>query len=600
MVCTRTLVGLAATVLLHSNVAMAESASQGQPETARTSGDWKQIRTPSLLVLGNARTEDLRRTAREIERFRATIRALNPKIPLDSPEPTVAVVLRDNRTLTPFKPRVRGKPNDNVAAYFAPFPDVNYIVLAPLENRQVTYQVIFHEYSHLFVHRTFPRLPRWLDEGLAEFYSTFGSEEDGRLIIGRPIPWHLTLLRDGGALVALEKFVDPDSLPQLLRDGRSTNRFYAQAWILTHYLIVGEKGAYRPKLAEFIAAMQRGEPEETAFASIFGDLESLERGLRTYVQAVALPAVRLPEVEVPPDGAVERLLEVDAQYIQGDLLIRQGAYEDGEKYLARALALDPTHVASRLAQARSLLRRARVSDALDILNAPDIEARTDFGTTFLSAEVLRAAGRYDQAIDAYRQAIALMQDSPFPYYGLSMAQLAAGRPEAAANFLRCVQIRPDPRWYDTRLHESQYLGLDTFAISDAVNFVNQAGWQDGHSPYVMYIAALTALRLKEPDRADRLLQEIEAHVESSSWQALIVAFLRGRIKPEAFLAKASPDELLTEAHAYIGIKANIEGDRETALVHLRWVKDKGRRDYTEYGLALGELKRIERESSSTK
>ena len=61
----------------------------------------------------------------------------------------------------------------------------------------------------------------------------------------------------------------------------------------------------------------------------------------------------------------------------------------------------------------------------------------------------------------------------------------------------------------------------------------------------------------------------------------------------------SPEELLTEAHAYIGIKANIDGDLATALPHLQWVKEKGRREYTEYGLALGELDRIERQKNAT-
>ena len=69
----------------------------------------------------------------------------------------------------------------------------------------------------------------------------------------------------------------------------------------------------------------------------------------------------------------------------------------------------------------------------------------------------------------------------------------------------------------------------------------------------------------------------------------------------AGLAKTtSPDPLLTEAHAYIGIKANIDGDRDTALKHLEWVSDKGRRDYTEYRLALGELDRIERAEKAAK
>jgi lipoprotein NlpI len=88
-------------------------------------------------------------------------------------------------------------------------------------------------------------------------------------------------------------------------------------------------------------------------------------------------------------------------------------------------------------------------------------------------------------------------------------------------------------------------------------------------------------------------------VEGDSWQATIVAYLSGRVTPEVLLKKAS-NELLTEAHAYIGIKESIDGDRQTALLHLQWVKDKGLRYYTEYGLALGELERIERESKQAK
>ena len=86
-------------------------------------------------------------------------------------------------------------------------------------------------------------------------------------------------------------------------------------------------------------------------------------------------------------------------------------------------------------------------------------------------------------------------------------------------------------------------------------------------------------------------------MDANSWQATIVGYLRGSLPAGQFLKKASPEELLTEAHAYIGIKAHIDGDPATALQHLQWVKEKGRRDYTEYGLALGEIDRIERQKN---
>jgi hypothetical protein len=50
----------------------------------------------------------------------------------------------------------------------------------------------------------------------------------------------------------------------------------------------------------------------------------------------------------------------------------------------------------------------------------------------------------------------------------------------------------------------------------------------------------------------------------------------------------------TEAHAYIGFAEIQAGRIQEGKTHLQWIKDKGSRNYTEYGLALGELDRLER------
>jgi Protein of unknown function (DUF1570) len=290
---------LCAAVLLQLVVSiLAQSGGPERAAPAVTSRDWRRLQTPNLLVVGNARAEDLRRTAEEIERFRQAIRALSPNLPMDSPVPMVAVVFRDDHEVTPFKPRNRGKPVDNVAAYFAALPDINYIVLAPSDNREFTYRVIFHEYTHFLVNRSSRRLPMWLNEGLAEFYSTFnGSERDSRMIVGRPIPAHRMLLREAGGLIPLKKFLDSTALPALLRDPRSTQRFYAESWALTHYLLLGDARIHQPKLRAFIAAMQTGESSDRALAKAFGDnVEALHAGFLSYLNRATMPAVQLPQV----------------------------------------------------------------------------------------------------------------------------------------------------------------------------------------------------------------------------------------------------------------------------------------------------------------
>jgi hypothetical protein len=100
------------------------------------------------------------------------------------------------------------------------------------------------------------------------------------------------------------------------------------------------------------------------------------------------------------------------------------------------------------------------------------------------------------------------------------------------------------------------------------------------------------LRTHEPDHAAMSLDEVLAHVPPASWQASVAQFLEGKLTVSALLSKANSTGLQTEAHAYIGIKANIAGDKAVALEHLQWVKTKGDRGYTEYRLALGELDRM--------
>ena len=582
-------------VLARLSVGAAQPTQSAASPDQKLSREWKRFAAQSVTVMGNARGSDLRKTAEEISRFRLALQSVLPAIRTDPPAPTIAVVFRDDNALTPFKPRYRGKPVDTVGAYFSALPDVNYIVMA-IGPREYTYRVIFHEYTHLLVNRNIPRLPLWLNEGLAEFYSTFdGSERDGRLIVGRPIPEHVSLLGGLGTFMPLSKFVDPKSLANLYRDHETTRRFYAQSWALTHYLLLGDNMAHRPQLGAYVVGLQNGDASDVVFKRVFGeDLTALDRGLRQYVNLLQLPAIQLSPPEVKLDADATNLTEAEAEQLQGDLLVRTGAFEEADKHLAIALTHDRTNVAARLSRARSLIAQDRPTDAVDILSAPDLPARDDFPTVFLRAEANRAAGHFEAADEAYRRATTLRQDSAFVYYGMSVAQLALGRPDAAASFSRVLLLQPGSGWYYSRLQDSQRLGIDTYTLDDATKYVEQSGWQDTGSPYAMFIAALTCQRLHQGDKATEILETIRTHVEPSSWQATIVGFLEGKLSADALLSKASPAALLTEAHAYIGIKANIDGDREAARTHLQWVKDKGRRDYTEYRLALGELDRMDR------
>ena len=80
--------------------------------------------------------------------------------------------------------------------------------------------------------------------------------------------------------------------------------------------------------------------------------------------------------------------------------------------------------------------------------------------------------------------------------------------------------------------------------------------------------------------------------EEQCWTAVVAQFLRSDLAAAPFLGKAKGIGQETEAHAYIGIMAAIAGNRDDAMRHLEWVEGRGSKGYTEYRLALAELKRL--------
>src|SRR6185295_16956219 len=84
----------------------------------------------------------------------------------------------------------------SLGGYFHRDADANYIALT-LEGFDDNLPIVFHEYTHLLVRNAVRSVPIWLNEGLAEYYSTFALTSGGKAAeIGRPIVPHVRLLRE--------------------------------------------------------------------------------------------------------------------------------------------------------------------------------------------------------------------------------------------------------------------------------------------------------------------------------------------------------------------------------------------------------------------
>jgi tetratricopeptide (TPR) repeat protein len=336
-----------------------------QPATAQTRDSWRSVRTNNLFVIGNADPERLRQVAVWLEFFHSAFGRLVSRNVLDSSVPTTVVVFRDEASFVPFKPLYQGRPA-NLAGFFQPGDDVNYIAMSLDPRERDPLSVAFHEYVHLHLRDNVPGVPLWLNEGLAEFYGSL-QFSGGEALLGVPLPY-IRLLRSE-ELLPLKALLSIDTRSPHYNEQDKTGIFYGQSWALVHYLMLGGPGR-QEQFRRFLHLVGRGDDTTKALEDSFGmTLDVLENELRAYIRRSEIPMLRIASGDDPQAyasyTAMQRvsLSEAEANYYLGDLLLHIGRDDDADRYFKQAVALDPGLTIAYAALGQIAVRQKRVADA---------------------------------------------------------------------------------------------------------------------------------------------------------------------------------------------------------------------------------------------
>jgi tetratricopeptide (TPR) repeat protein len=573
------------------------SAAQAE----RLSRDWKRIRTANFEAVANAPIEDVLRILEELEVFRGDLVTRFLRLRTASPLPTLVVVLKDEGAFERFKPRdERGRREKFVGGYFMPSADMNLIVLPRMTENGTSLRVVFHEYFHYVARRNMPDIPTWLDEGLAEFYSTSEFHlAGGGGVIGKVLPGRLELLR-AGPMIPLDQLLSRDGAAKVFRDGepKRVAMFYAQSWALVHFLMLSDNGTREPQIRAYLAAIERGLPLDQAFGSAFGlTYQEASRLLSTYIARSAFPAMTVIQNPAATSSAssARALTESEAEFVQGDLLVRLGAKDDGAELLRKALELAPSSSQAKVALALVFTAQDRPQEAIELLR-PIADAETGNLRAHLAlADAFLKMERFEEAVREYSRAAGVNDQTTAPWIGTCVAALALGRVEESDRALAHLQLlEAGPDWYQLRAYEAFRLGDYATAARDARAFVARAGRGAESAPYMAFLAAICYWRLDRDSEADAALTEVAPALAAGCWQARVMAFMQGRLAAEPFLTSAKDIEQRTEAHAYAGFKWLQAGRRDEALSELRWVRERGVATYVEHRMAVAELKRLEK------
>lgn len=326
------------------------------PSAAAAKDTWITLRTQHLTITSNAGEGATRDAARRLERFVDALTSL-PGGRMAADVPVNVVVFRSDAAFRSFLPRENGRTLD-VSGYFQRADDEHVIALS-LENSGAEHplRVVFHEYAHALMARAAVVWPLWLTEGLAEFYSTFEAFGD-RVAIGLPIREYGRLFQEQ-ALMPLEKLFTVDRRSSMYTEGSRRNIFYAESWLVVHYLLAADGGRRQASLARFIEGLDANLPPDRAFAQAVGEPAAVDDLLRRYVRTSQFVPIATTRERQPPviAASIRTLSDAETEVVQGNLLMRIGRASEADAYFARARALDPA--ASRLDEAAGFLELNR-------------------------------------------------------------------------------------------------------------------------------------------------------------------------------------------------------------------------------------------------
>ncbi len=343
--------------------------------------------------------------------------------------PDTAVRIIAFRSEKEFKPY---RVNEGAFAYYVRSRKVDYIVVQDISPEH--YRAAVHEYTHLIVEHLGLTFPLWLNEGLADFYSTV-EPKGNRSVVGRPIEGHALLLRSQSWIDLNTLFaVDRESPYYNERDKMST--FYAESWALTHMVELGKN--YMSGTVRFLALMASGRPTADCFQSVYGkSLAEVTKDLHAYVNQSsvqgALFDVKLSKPDLEPD--VSEPSEFNVDLALSDLLAsRKETSAEAAERLSRLAQEHPESAEVQESLGYVAWEQGNLSRAKESFKLAIDRGSKNPEMLFHYSELLhQSRAPVEEMIAVLQRAITIKPDYQDAWFNLGMAQMEARHWSAALN-----------------------------------------------------------------------------------------------------------------------------------------------------------------------
>lgn len=245
--------------------------------------EWVEASSEHFLVMGDMKPEQVRDWATKLERIDRLLRIVT-----NTPEGDGGKLSRVNVYIVPDMDSVQklfGGGNQDIGGFYRPSASGS-IAISPrtLPSRMAQFttpqEILIHEYTHhIMLSSTTGFYPDWVQEGMAEYFSTAKQLPDGTTVLGGQPK------QRGFALMENFRITVPELLTvsERSKDKGDVQHLYARGWLLTHLLM--SKPERAGQLGRYLALLDAGKPSVEAGREAFGDLGKLDRELVGYVRS---------------------------------------------------------------------------------------------------------------------------------------------------------------------------------------------------------------------------------------------------------------------------------------------------------------------------
>ena len=260
--------------------------------------EWLKVTSSNFEMYTTAGSEDARRAIEYFEQVRDFFMRVRSQS-VTTQLPVTIVAFKNTKEYRPYTL------NETAVAYFTGDEQRDYIVMSGIGSEH--FPTAVHEYMHLLIRHSGLKLPVWMNEGIADVYSTL-RPLGGQIMIGTPP-------QGRGYALSQRKWIPLDHLIKVTHaspefdEKNRTGLLYSQSWLLTHMLMLSE--AYAEEFGQFALEVSKSGSSEAAFQKVYGkDLSQVDRDLQAYFRSKALKGIlydtKLQKIPVAePQAATE-------------------------------------------------------------------------------------------------------------------------------------------------------------------------------------------------------------------------------------------------------------------------------------------------------